>query len=351
MPDQPTPAGAEPPTPDRSLPGAPDSDIPERLAYNVVLPEFEGPLDLLLYLCKTHELPIVDIPIAFVTEKYLEYLDRMSELAVEVAAEYLVMAATLCYLKARELVPAPEPEDAAPVEEESGMDPREELIRRLLEYQKYKDAADQLAARPVEGLSVFPRGMPAWEGPRPEGALAEHSPWKLIEAYAALVAKAGEAAPTHSVVMDRMSVADRINQLVDRLDAGGGAFRFDSVVELSLPEPELRHQLVVTLLAILEMARLRMIRVLRDEASGTFYVARTASAASRPGVTAQTDAAAEPRGEPHAEVEPHHEDPSRELAAQGQPQGEGGARAGDDPGARDGAGQPAGDEPGARDGD
>jgi len=102
--------------------------------YRVALPEFEGPLDLLLHLCKTHEIEIVNIPIAFITTKYLEYLEIMQTMPVDVAADYLVMAATLAYLKSRELVPTPEPLEAAPEGEEDVLDPREELIRRLLEY-------------------------------------------------------------------------------------------------------------------------------------------------------------------------------------------------------------------------
>src|SRR6266481_2216003 len=117
-------------------------------AYRVALPEFEGPLDLLLHLCKTHEIEIVNIPIAFITEKYLEYLEVMQSMPVDIAADYLVMAATLAYLKSRELVPSPEPLEVATEEEEGEvMDPREELIRRLLEYQKFKDAAEKLRAR------------------------------------------------------------------------------------------------------------------------------------------------------------------------------------------------------------
>ena len=129
-------------------------------AYRIALPEFEGPLDLLLHLCKTHELDIVNIPISFVTEKYLEYLEVMESMSVDVAADYLVMAATLAYLKSRELVPTPEPLEVTTEEGEPELDPREELIRRLLEYRKYKDAAEQLGGRPIEGRTVFGRGAP-----------------------------------------------------------------------------------------------------------------------------------------------------------------------------------------------
>ncbi|HVZ73252.1 MAG TPA: segregation/condensation protein A [Polyangia bacterium] len=240
-------------------------------AYRVALPEFEGPLDLLLHLCKTHEIEIVNIPIAFITTKYLEYLEVMQTMPVDVAADYLVMAATLAYLKSRELVPQPEPLDVAGEGEgidEEELDPRQELIRRLLEYQKYKDAAEQLGARPIDGRNVFGRGAPldVVNGPAP---LAEHSVWKLIEAFGKILDKATPGTRrTHDVVVDRVSIGDRINQLVDRLQSNSGSFRFESCFDLSLPEPELRHQVVVTLLAILELARMKVVRVLQKANDG-----------------------------------------------------------------------------------
>lgn len=251
------------------------AEIPEALAYKVVLPEFEGPLDLLLFLCKSHEIDILEIPISFITQKYLEYLDLMQTLSVEVAAEYLVMAATLAYLKSRELVPQPEALEVVTEDGDEGGDPKEELIRRLLEYQKYKDAAEKLGNRPIEGKNVFGRGMPVELEKGPE-VLAEHSPWKLIECFAKLLE---EAAPehTHDVVIDRMSVAQRINQLIDKLETGDGSFRFDSIIDFTAPLVELRHQVVVTLLAILELAKLKAIRVLQDPTSETFFVARASS--------------------------------------------------------------------------
>jgi segregation and condensation protein A len=252
---------------------------PSTTTYRVALPEFEGPLDLLLHLCKTHEIEVVNLPIAFITTKYLEYLEIMRTMPVDVAADYLVMAATLAYLKSRELVPAPEPlEAAAEGEEEDGLDPREELIRRLLEYQKYKDAAERLGGRPIEGRNVFGRGAEVdadLVGPTP---VADESMWKLIEAFGRILEKAGTGAvSTHEVVVDRVSIADRINEIVDRLQAGGGSFRFESCFDLGLPEPELRHQLVVTLLAILELARLRVVRVLQADDEQTLFVTRVAS--------------------------------------------------------------------------
>src|SRR6187401_1538582 len=126
----------------------------DQTGYQVNLDVFEGPLDLLLHLVKKHELSILDIPISFVTEKYLDYLDAMSALDIDVAGEYLLMAATLCHIKSRELLPSPEPLEEEESENGEGaaeldLDPRADLIRRLLEYQKYKEAATQLGERPV----------------------------------------------------------------------------------------------------------------------------------------------------------------------------------------------------------
>jgi segregation and condensation protein A len=253
-------------------PGSESSDAAALGAYRIELPEFEGPLDLLLHLCKTHELDILNIPIAFITEKYLAYLETMQSMSVEVAAEYLVMAATLCYLKARELVPNPEPLEGQGEDDDDGLDPREELIRRLLEYQKYKQAAEQLVSRPIEGRNVFGRGAEL-EGTQGPGELADHSVWKLIESFADILKKAGPKV-SHDVVVDRISLSDRINQIVDRLETTGGSFRFDTLIDTTLPEAEVKHQLVVTLLAILELAKLRVIRVLQDQQSELFYIAQ-----------------------------------------------------------------------------
>src|SRR5690606_34851494 len=130
-----------------------------RETYAVNLEIFEGPLDLLLHLVRRHELDILDIPIAFVTEKYVEYLAFARALDIEIAGEYLVMAATLAYLKSRELLPRdPEAEEEPEDDEGEAADPREELIRRLLEYERFRAAGDELDARPVVGRDVFGRG-------------------------------------------------------------------------------------------------------------------------------------------------------------------------------------------------
>jgi segregation and condensation protein A len=282
-------------------------------AYRVALPEFEGPLDLLLHLCKTHEIDIVHIPIAFITEKYLEYLDVMQSMPFDVAADYLVMAATLAYLKSRELVPTPEPLDVAGDEEGEVLDPREELIRRLLEYQKYKDAAEKLGGRPIEGRTVFGRGGEL-ANDAPDAPFSEHSVWKLIEAFGRILEKAGGTKAVHEVALDRVSISDRMSQLIDRIEAGSGSFQFESCFDLSLPEPELRSQVVVTLMAILEMARLKVVRVLQSPDGETLFITQATGVT----IEAAREAAASTSVEAkEAPIEKGHEEGHEEGQGEG----------------------------------
>ncbi|MBK8169156.1 MAG: segregation/condensation protein A [Sandaracinaceae bacterium] len=147
-------------------------------SFQLDMPSFAGPLDLLLHLIQKHELNILDLPIAFVTEKYLAFLNLMEQLNLDVAAEYLLMAATLAHIKSKMLLPSPptDQDDGISIEEEE--DPREHLIKRLLEYQKYKLAAEGLGARSVQGRDVFLRGA---ETPEAEGQapLAEVGLYKV----------------------------------------------------------------------------------------------------------------------------------------------------------------------------
>jgi segregation and condensation protein A len=248
--------------------------------YKVELDVFEGPLDLLLHLVKKHELDIFDIPISFITQKYLEYLDLMSALSLDVAGEYLLMAATLAHIKSRELLPAPPPgqtttdeldEDGGAIEDAA--DPRQELIRRLLEYQKYKQAADQLGQRPVVGRNVWTRGAPQEDAVSEDVAadaeppLAEFPVIKLIEALDRILA-AAKVKITHDVTIDRLSVADCIRRLTDRLEAEG-SFGFStcfSFLEREATVEAIRHEAVVTFLSILEMAKLGMLKVSQPDA-------------------------------------------------------------------------------------
>src|SRR5450432_1503312 len=223
--------------------------------YSVKLPTFEGPLDLLLHLIEEHELDVMDIPIAFVASKYVEYITLMEELNIDVASEYLVMAATLIHIKSKMLLPVvpTDQEDEAELE----MDPRAELVRRLLEYQKYKHAAAQLASNPVLGRDVFLRGLPA---PSVEGVapLAGLSLFKLLDAFQSVLSRA-KTTVDHEIDFERFSITDRINELSDLLKTHGKLLfeqLFDGVRG--------RADLIVTFLAILEMTRLRLTRVEQD---------------------------------------------------------------------------------------
>src|SRR5581483_6900634 len=241
---------------------------------------------LLLHLVKKHELSIVEIPIAFITDQYLAMLDQMHqkarELNIEVAAEYLLMAATLCHLKSRELVP-PDPNEQQALDDEEldeMGDPKQELIRRLLEYQKYKEAAAALGGRPVIGRNVWTRGAKAEDVAGmhvlPGGApLAEVPVIELIESLERVLSRA-KVTFSHDVLVDRLSITDKINQLVDRLERES-SFTFESCfafVEKGLPHAQVKYEVVVTFLAILEMTRVHLIRLTQAEA-GAIYISRS----------------------------------------------------------------------------
>jgi len=245
--------------------------------YRIELPVFEGPLDLLLYLVRRHELAILDIPIGFITEKYLAHLELMRTLNLDVAADYLVMAATLTYLKSRELLP-PDPNAPIDEDEEDGVDPRAELIRRLLEYQKYKDAAERLATRPTLGRDVFARG-PVADAERPgDEPLAEVGLFALLEALSQVLDRTGAPA-VHDVVVDRVSVLERIHRICDLLEAASPR-SFEDLLEID--EGSTRAFLISTFLALLEMARLRMIRIEQASFCGAIFVSRAGEAPPPP---------------------------------------------------------------------
>jgi segregation and condensation protein A len=249
------------------------NDSPELLdagqaTYKVALPAggFEGPLDLLLHLCQKHELDILDIPIAFVTEKYLEYLAVMQLMNLDVAAEYLLMAATLAHIKSKMLLPAPPPgqEDDPLLEEE---DPRQALIKRLLEYQKYKQAAADLAARGITGADIFTRGVAIEEAVQTGLApLAEIPLYSLVEAFQAVLARS-KVRMSHDVVADRISLADRIHELSDVLRVKQRLVFDELFAGLST-----KFDLVITFLALLEMTKLRMTRLFQTEPLSPLYV-------------------------------------------------------------------------------
>ncbi|MGK3991507.1 segregation/condensation protein A [Sorangium sp. So ce136] len=234
---------------------------PREGEYVVTLPTFEGPLDLLLHLIQQHELDILDIPVSFVTEKYLEYLKVMRSLSIDLASEYLVMAATLAHIKSKMLlpsVPAGQDDDGMPGEEE---DPRAELVRRLLEYQKYKVAAAELAERGTLGRDVFTRGMSESEVPKGPAPFASSTIFGLLDAFERVL-KRTNVQIDHEVVFDRISITDRIVELTEKLSARR-AMRFEDLLLDSVSKGGVipRFEVVITFLAVLEMCKLRLIRV------------------------------------------------------------------------------------------
>ena len=228
-------------------------------AFRVSLPRFEGPLDLLLHLIREHKLDIFDIPIALITEKYLETLKTMREINLDIAGEFLVMASTLAHIKSRLLLPRQEVQAEGEVEEQG--DPRAELVRRLLEYQKYKEAAETLLRQDILDRDVFPRRVVEAAIPLEEGemGLKEISVFKLIEALDRVL-KAASPDVQHEVVRDRVSLSDAIHKIAERLRAEGQVGFF------ALFEGQrARQQIVITFLALLEMAKLRLVRIFQEE--------------------------------------------------------------------------------------
>ncbi len=228
------------------------------IRLRIQLEGFEGPLDLLLHLIRKHELDILDIPIAFVTEEYLRYLDAMQDLDLAIAGEYLVMAATLIQIKSATLLPKPEEDEI--IDDLDAVDPREALIRRLLEYQRYKDAAVRLESNPVLGRDVFTRPSRAREYVR-EADPAELLPvgvFELLDAFRRMLEKAPEA-HMHVVTREELSLRDTINGIAERLAQTPRMTLLDLLYALDT-EPS-RQRIVVTFCALLELAKMRMVRL------------------------------------------------------------------------------------------
>jgi segregation and condensation protein A len=248
------------------------SDQPEQLAfesilgdYPVRLQNFEGPLDLLLHLIKKHELDIYDIPIALVTQQYLDYLDLMDELDLnlDVVGEFLVMAATLIHIKSRMLLPRPDPTQEDPAE-----DPREALVRRLLEHQRFKAAAELLHEKEIQRSAQWgrPDGRVAevvGEAPEPE---VEVDLFSLMAAFRQVLDRARQR-PRVLLPPEQLSIEDRIEQLLARLSETE-ACGFEEL----FADVQTRSGMVVTFLALLEMIRLKLVRVFQQANFGPIRV-------------------------------------------------------------------------------
>jgi segregation and condensation protein A len=234
-------------------------------AFSVHLPAYDGPLELLLHLIRKEELDIFDIPISRLTAAYLGHLEALRQLAIEPASEFLVMAATLMQIKSALLLPRPPASDDPNAEV---LDPREELVRRLLEYQRFKEVSRALDGLPRVGRDVFLRvaGLDRPPDPEEEAELANADVFRLAEAFRVLIKKGRFTAP-HDIYVERVSIAERIAQIAERLERDGTA-SFDALCEGARH----REELITTFLALLEMARLKLVRVTQGDRLGALWV-------------------------------------------------------------------------------
>jgi segregation and condensation protein A len=238
-------------------------------SYAVKLERFEGPLDLLIHLIKRNEVNIYDIPIALITAQYLEYLEVLQELNLDVAGEFLVMAATLIHIKSRMLLPRPDPTQEDPEE-----DPREALMRRLVEHQRYRQAAELLHERETLREAQWQRpdvrvAPIAGEELEPE---LEVDLFSLVAAFRSVLERAKNR-PKVDLPSEQIPIETRIEQMLARLsetEACGFEDLFDDVSS--------KGDLIVTFLALLEMIRLRLVRVFQAGSFGPIRIYKSKAA-------------------------------------------------------------------------
>ncbi|MBH0187503.1 MAG: segregation/condensation protein A [Nitrospira sp.] len=245
-----------------------DSYEQTELPYQVRIEQFEGPLDLLLHLIKKNEINIYDIPIALIAQQYLEYIEAMKDLNLNVAGDFLVMAATLLQIKSKMLLPA----DEAALDEDDGPDPREELVRRLLEYKTYKEAATRLDGQEKMWREIFSREQAPTEPVEADETLLENvSLFDLVDALQGILNR-NPGKKLIEIMPDNLTVRERMNVILELLEGK------DSVSFVDLFE-QTSHRLVVivTFLAMLELIRLRVARVFQAEAFGPILVSRAFS--------------------------------------------------------------------------
>jgi len=245
------------------------------MQYEVKLDIFEGPLDLLLHLIHRNEVSITDIPISLITRQYLETIELMKSLNLDVAGEYLVMASYLTHIKSQMLLPVPEEEEG----EEPSEDPRAELVAHLLEYKRYKEAAENLAARPVLDRDVFAR-----EDAEPDdGASLDARPLDvslsdLLLAFRDVLARTSRR-DLLEIEPDRLSIRDKIHEILSRLK-DAECITFQSL----FADRADRHDLLVTFLALLEVVKLKLVRVHQDKPFGTILLSRRVPVETDPSI-------------------------------------------------------------------
>jgi Uncharacterized conserved protein len=233
------------------------------MGYEIKLDIFEGPLDLLLYLIKKNEIDIYDIPIALITKQYLEYIEVLRSLNLDLAGEFLVLASTLIHIKSRMLLPI-----EADEEMEDEEDPRAELVKQLLEYQAFKEAALQLDSRPVLERDVFKRACPLEMSGLPEDleVFEEMDVFDLVKAFQQIIAKL-DRTERMEIDVEKMSLADRINEIMDKLTERKH-LTFTELLEERID----RRWILYTFLAVLELMKLKMIKAYQGDSFGVIRI-------------------------------------------------------------------------------
>jgi len=230
------------------------------VSTNVQLEIFEGPLDLLLHLIKKNEVSISDIPIATITKQYLATLELMQNLNLDVAGEFLVMAATLIHIKSRMLLPAGDDEP----DEDEGIDPRQDLVRRLLEYQRFKDAAAELEQRELLTRDVFTR--PPVTEQAPAQGFREVSLFELLTALRRVIERLPKD-DAHEVILEKITVREKMTLILDILRAGERV-----IFEALFSAVKSRMEIIVTFLAMLELVKMRAIRIFQEALNGPIQI-------------------------------------------------------------------------------
>jgi len=235
------------------------------MTYKVKLEIFEGPLDLLLYLIRKNEIDIYDIHIITITQQYLEYLDLMKALNLEIAGEFLVMAATLMHIKSRSLLPNQDDESA----EEQGPDPLEELRRQLIEYQQYRDAALVLKDKDILEKDVFTRSYFEERNLKlgDSAELGDLNLFDLLSALKTVLNKTGNSEALMQLTAEQISVKDKIAWILEMLK-DKKSLTFDSLFKDLCSKIEI----VSTFLALLELIRLQAVKVLQQTLFGTIHI-------------------------------------------------------------------------------
>lgn len=235
------------------------------IPYEVKLEAFTGPLDLLLHLIRKHEIDIYDIPVSLITQQYIEYLQLMKELNLSFAGDFLVMAATLIQIKSRMLLPQ---EAEAISEEEEGEDPRSELVRRLVEYQQFKEVAGQLSDREKFWRDMFQRE--SVHVPQVKEVLMDDvSMFDLLEALQEVVLRT-ETQVVVDITPETVTVQDRINGIVERLEVHP-----DLTFTELFDDASTRLDVIVTFLALLELVRMKLVRIFQGDLFGPIRISRT----------------------------------------------------------------------------